>query len=299
MEFTERNLDQYVQWFERAGGRKGRPGNVRTAAQYVRCVLDYAEASGWVLDVDDAEAFILAAGSPNQLRMRYRGLRAFAKWRAERLEADDPFARLSKRLGGAPEDPVPSDDRTTVATTADVEALLETCNRSRLGRRDAALIAVLSSSGIRAGECAELRRDDVSFAERTILLRDPKNHEPRRTILSDEAVLLLERYLLIRPEVPNGWLWHAAQRCRPQEHLEASGVSQMVTRRARQAGVKVSAHSLRRGFAVRWLDAGGSETYLKVVCGWKHPEMVRRYTKAVQSVKAVEFGHRLFDGEAA
>jgi len=295
MDFTDRNLTQYQKWYERAGGRKGRPGNARMGSQYVARVREYGEAFGWVIDIEDAETFVLDGVSQCQVKMRFRALRAFSRWRAERLEVDDPLARLPKRLGGTPEDPKPSDERTTVASAADVEALLATCNTSLLGRRDAALISMLASSGMRAGECANLLREDVSLADRTVLLRETKNGDERRTVMSDEAVLLLERYLIVRPDVPNGWLWHAVQRCRPQEHLEASGVSQMVTRRAKLAGVHVSAHSLRRGFAVRWLEAGGSETYLRVVCGWRHPEMVRRYTQAVQAVQAVEHAHRLFD----
>lgn len=301
MEFTERAVTQYVKWFEQAGGKQGTPGAPRTASQYVAYLLAYADQYGWNLNVDDAEAFVLDQSTQNKRRFAYRALMAFAKWRADRLDTANPLERLPKLLGGAPRDPDPDEENTPIATVEDIEALLMTCGKSKLDLRDRAIILVLASSGMRASECADLKRADISLAERTIYLRGTKNGDNRVTVLSDEAVLALERYLIKRPDVPNGWLWHAAQRCKAQEHLEVSGLSHMITRRAKAAGLagKVTTHSMRRGFAVRWLDAGGSETYLRVVCGWRRPEMVERYTRNLKAQKAVAQALRLLDSGAA
>ena len=45
--------------------------------------------------------------------------------------------------------------------------------------------------------------------------------------------------------------------------------------------------------AIDWLRKGGSQTSLMVICGWKNPTMVSRYTKTLASELAIEEARRI------
>jgi integrase len=78
-----------------------------------------------------------------------------------------------------------------------------------------------------------------------------------------------------------------------------SGVSQMIQRRAKQAGVTVTLHSFRRSFAVRWLRSGLPESLLMNVTGWSSPTMIRRYTATVSSELSIEAQRSMLEAEHA
>ena len=65
-------------------------------------------------------------------------------------------------------------------------------------------------------------------------------------------------------------------------------------RRALKAQANVSAHAFRRGFAIRWLREGGSETYLRQAAGWRDTRMVGRYVNALAEAEALLEHERIF-----
>lgn len=80
--------------------------------------------------------------------------------------------------------------------------------------------------------------------------------------------------------------------------LTPSGITQIIQARALAAAVAaavaVTTHSFRRAFAIAWLKRGGSESYLRSVCGWRSAEMVKRYTSSVINDEAIAMQRRLF-----
>jgi site-specific recombinase XerD len=99
---------------------------------------------------------------------QFRALQQFFRWLAKEEQLPDPMARL--RAPKVTEKLVP------VFTSEELSALEKTCQgRSFAQRRDAAVIAVLTATGIRAGELAgirydpgDLRRSDVDLWRREI-----------------------------------------------------------------------------------------------------------------------------------
>ena len=90
---------------------------------------------------------------------QFRALQQFFRWLADEEQLPDPMARL--RAPKVAEKLVP------VFTSEELSALEKTCQgRSFAQRRDAAIIAVLTATGIRAGELAGIRYDP---------------HDPRRS----------------------------------------------------------------------------------------------------------------------
>ena len=61
----------------------------------------------------------------------------------------------------------------------------------------------------------------------------------------------------------------------------------------RHSGGALRCHALRRLFAVRWLERGGSEVGLMRVAGWSSLTMVKKYTAASADRLASEEMRRL------
>ena len=137
-------------------------------------------------------------------------------------------------------------------------------NLSRLGkacrgssfadRRDAAIIAALLATGIRACELAGIRylpgdpcRSDVDLAAREVRVAG-KGGRPRTVRLTHEAARRLDRYLRARSRHPLAWrpeLWLGTGSRGP---LDRSGIYQLVVRRGRECGVPLYPHRFRHHF---------------------------------------------------
>lgn len=146
-----------------------------------------------------------------------------------------------------------------VVSEAEYKALLHTCRSSFVGRRDAAILGVLWSTGMRRTEVASIQSADVMIETSRLLVPKSKNREPRVVPLTDDAIRLLSRYLRVRKghrhaDLPDLWIGERGP-------LTSSAMRLMLDRRSKKAKVKVSAHQFRRALAVRWLSQNGSNRF--------------------------------------
>jgi integrase/recombinase XerD len=216
---------------------------------------------------------------------QYRALQQFFRWLAEEEQIPDPMARL--RAPKVTEKLVP------VFTSGELSALEGTCQgRTFAQRRDAAVIAVLKASGMRAGELAGIRydphdasRSDLDLQQREITVRG-KGGRPRIVRIGHEAALALDRYVRIRSKHAQAWrpqLWLGMNNRGP---MTSNGIYQMIARRGRQCGVDAWPHRFRHHFSHTWLDRGGAEGDLMELNGWSSPQMLRRYGASARSARA-------------
>ena len=216
---------------------------------------------------------------------QYRALQQFFRWLAEEEQIPDPMARLRA--------PKVTGKLVPVFTSGELSALERTCpGRAFAQRRDAAVIAVLKASGIRAGELAGIRydprdasRSDLDLQQREITVRG-KGGRPRVVRIGHEAALAVDRYIRIRSKHAQAWrpqLWLGVNNRGP---MTANGIYQMIARRGRQCGVDVWPHRFRHHFSHTWLDRGGAEGDLMELNGWSSPQMLRRYGASARSARA-------------
>ena len=138
-----------------------------------------------------------------------------------------------------------------------VKKLLASCDRRRLvGRRDFAILLLLSRLGLRAGEVAGLRLDDIDWRRGEMLVRGKGGHHDLLPLPVDvgEAVV---SYLRRRP----------ASGCRelflrvtaPREGLNRSTIGWVVRSACDRTGLaRVGAHRLRHTAATEMLRQGAS-----------------------------------------
>ena len=216
---------------------------------------------------------------------QFRALQQFFRWLAEEEQLPDPMTRLRA--------PKVSEKLVPVFTSEELSALEKTCQgRSFAQRRDAAIIAVLTATGIRAGELAAIRydphdprRSDLDLWRREITVRG-KGGRPRVVRIGHDAARALDRYLRVRSrhaQAHRPQLWLGVNNRGP---MTANGIYQMIARRGRQAGVDAWTHRFRHHFSHTWLDRGGAEGDLMELNGWSSPQMLRRYGASARSARA-------------
>jgi site-specific recombinase XerD len=246
----------------------------------------FLEAQGMPTTVDaverrHVEAFIIdqiGRHAPATAAGRYRYLQQFWRWVCSEGERDvSPMAGMSPPK--LPERPVP------VFEPSDLRALLKvTEGQGFEQRRDHAILRLFMSTGVRLNEMAGMTTESLARDEQAVLVIG-KGDRGRWVPYSDKAAQALDRYWRLRRRhefADLDALWVGQRGA-----LTASGITQLLRRRARQAGVSdVHPHRFRHDTAHRAQVAGIAESDLMEVFGWRSPEMVRRYGASARAERA-------------
>ncbi|WP_216913532.1 tyrosine-type recombinase/integrase [Nocardia noduli] len=218
--------------------------------------------------------------TPEFADRQYRSLQQLCKFlvREEILDVD-PFLKMNRPT--VPEKPIP------VPPIDALRKLLAVCEGSGFeARRDSAIIRLFADAGPRIGELAPLDVDAVDFTENTVLVLG-KGRRPRTLPFSDKTRTSLRRYLRARASHPftvheNPALWLGLR-----GRMTASGIQQMIERRADEAGIEhIHPHQFRHFFAHNWLANGGQEQDLMMLAGWRSRQMIGRYGASVADERA-------------
>lgn len=142
---------------------------------------------------------------------------------------------------------------------AQVRSLLTSCDRrTRIGRRDFAILITLVRLGLRIGEVAALELDDIDWRAGEIVVHG-KGKRAERLPLPTEVGEAVVAYLRRgRPENAEGRTVFVRVRA-PHRALSTSGAAQVVLAAAQRAGLaQIHAHRLRHTVATQLLRAGAS-----------------------------------------
>jgi integrase len=229
--------------------------------------LDAAAVSGFVLE----ETGRLSVGSAKCMVTRLRVLLRFLHVEGE----------IERDLAGA----VPSVASWRLASLVkaldarSLARLVRSCDRrTRVGRRDFAILTLLSRLGLRAGEVAALQLSDIDWRAGEVLIRGKGSRQEHLPLPADVGETLA------------GWLSRGRPRCEsvfvftrvraPHGGISTGAVSQIVRRASQRAALPmVGAHRLRHTAATEMLRAGGSLSEVGQVLRHRSRDVTSIYAK--------------------
>jgi len=140
-----------------------------------------------------------------------------------------------------------------------VRCLLASCDDgTRRGCRDIAILTMLVRLGMRSGEVAKLRLDDIDWRVGEIIVRGKANCIERLPLPSDVGEAVAKYLKHGRPASAQGRTIFVRIKA-PHRHLTSCAVSNVVADAGQQAGLgRIHAHRLRHTAAMQMLRAGAS-----------------------------------------
>ena len=225
----------------------------------------------------DVTGFMVAEArrlEPKPAQMLATALRSLLRfWHLEGLisgSLDQAVPKVANRRPALPRALAPSQLR----------ALLASCDLGRAdGRRDYAMMLLMSRMGLRAGEVAGLRLDDISWRHGEVTILGKPNRRDRLPLPAEagEAIAAylkdgrpctaLDRSVFIRIKAPH-------------RGLTPGGVTQAVAAAGRRAGLGVvHAHRLRHSAATAMLAEGAPLAEIGQVLRHRRPLTTAVYAK--------------------
>ncbi len=143
--------------------------------------------------------------------------------------------------------------------------------------RIAAIIEVLLQTGIRIGELANLKTDDIFFSEDSkegYLFVRPLENRPERTVpLNKAAETALKRYLEVRPKTTNKALFIT----KTGKPLLVRNIRTAIDRYYKKAGITgAKVNDLRHTWVAHHLTSGASLVLISKVAGHKRLSTTER-----------------------
>lgn len=277
--WAEEQLDRYHHWLlaERGLRAKVARGYLDSVRPFVAAHAAGGEAGLRDLGAGDVTAFMVAESrrlAPKTVQRLATALRSLLRfWHLQGLIAgplDQVVPAIANRRPGLSRPLEPGQ----------VAALLASCDRdTAAGRRDLAILTLLARMGLRAGEVAGLRLDDIGWRRGEITIVGKGNRRDQLPLPADagEAVAAylrggrpataLDRSVFIRIKAPH-------------QGLTSGGVTMAVFAAARRAGLgRIYAHRLRHSTATAILAEGGSLAEIGQVLRHRRPLTTAAYTK--------------------
>lgn len=255
---TEALLDRYCRFLFAERGLT--EATARCYADRVRSFVAGREHAGELdlagVTAAEVSAFVLATCPgmrKGTAKLTVTALRSLLGWLHVAGEIAGPLAWAvpavaSWRLAGLPQPLEPGQ----------VTAMLDSCDTgTRAGRRDLAMLTLMARMGLRAGEVAGLKLEDINWRAGEITVHG-KGRRSERLPLTADAGEAIATYLHDgRPEPFEGDRRVFLRIYAPHGGLTVTGVTQAVFAVGERAGIgPVRAHRLRHSAATAMLRAG-------------------------------------------
>lgn len=138
-----------------------------------------------------------------------------------------------------------------------------------------AIITMLYSSGLRRSELINLRLIDIDYDKKMIFVRGGKGRKDRTTILADNTILVLEKYIEIYK--PNYWVFEGVHR----KQYSPTSIASILRNSSKRAKLNktVRPHMLRHSFATHLLEQGVDLRYIQSLLGHSSAKTTEIYTQ--------------------
>lgn len=299
-------IHDYAMWLETVGGRQATTSNIYTS--YLKKLENFLKEDTGVdiLEADrlDLESFCgqwahQQGMTPRSRRPLIASVRGFYKWLFEyEYREDNPAKSLSYPKAGKP---LP-----VMMGRKNAEGLLKSCDLSTfVGARDAAMLALLISTGLRVSGLASLNQEqfytveDETTGHPVVMLRVMEKGKKERVVPVDEvAVLPLKIYLqhkeliaLQKERLLNDGdhlMWVQIQRGICPEHdwmgenrrLSAGAIQRMIVRRGARCGIprhELHPHAIRHLFGTELAESDVPLQRIQMLMGHADPQTTAVY----------------------
>ncbi len=163
-----------------------------------------------------------------------------------------------------------------------VRSLRGGCDRQdATGRRDYAMLLLISRLGLRASEVVNLTLDDLDWTEGAIRIRGPAQRVDHLPLPADVGAALVDYLLHARPDCASRNVF-LRSRAPQRALLGPSAVSCIVLRALRRAGIDSptkGAHLLRHSLATQMLGGGASLGEIAEILRHRNPQTTTIYAK--------------------
>jgi site-specific recombinase XerD len=213
--------------------------------------------------------------APASIKLAIAATRAFFAWTTdEGLIQENPalalkLPRIKRRV-----------QRTL--TAEEVLRILNACDDSPTGRRNAALVSLLADSGLRSAEVCRVKTADTRLTLGGLVVIG-KGGNQGRAYFGQATRERLTAWLDVRTDqAPT--LFVSTGGLTPGQPLTPGGLRAILRKMGKRAGVPgVSPHSFRRAFACIATEAGAPSRDLQEWGRWSDIAQVERYTAALRA----------------
>lgn len=273
------------------GSRRAQSRALETIAEVISGNSQGALSFAWK-DIDYATAQYLRAVlseryAPSTANRHLAALRGVLReaWRLGQLTAEEyhriadiESVRGERRPAGRSLD------------TGELRALFDACaaDASTAGARDAALLAVLYSCGLRRAEIVRLDLSDYDAPSGALHVRHGKGRKERLVYLNADARVIIDRWIALRGDGDGpllfavrrgGWI----DRTKP---MTGQAVLYILRRRASETGVRpFSPHDMRRTFISDLLDKGADIATVQALAGHANVGTTARYDRRPEATR--------------
>lgn len=174
-------------------------------------------------------------------------------------------------------------------SVGELAAIVGVCQRDRSpkGARDAAMLALLFSGGLRRSEVVALDRDDFRTDDSAIRVKKGKGRKARLVYLDAGGQRAVEAWLAHRGEDAGPLLFAVNKGGKiMRRRLSTQAVLDACAARSNEAKVEAfSPHDLRRTFISFLLDAGADLVTVQKLAGHASPTTTSRYDRRGEVAK--------------
>ena len=237
---------------------------------------------------------LLAPVTINRILCALRGVLK-AAWRLEQMSSEDYHRAVD--IDSVIGETLPAGRE---LNDGEIANLLDVCvaDISPAGTRDAAIIALLYTCGLRRGEVTALDLADYDQSD-GVLLVSGKRRKERTAYLVNEAAQAMGDWLEIRSDRPGPLFWPIYYGRLIYKRMAYQTIYDMLVKRGKQAGVmNFSPHDMRRTFVSHLLGAGVDITTVSKMAGHSSVTTTARYDRRPEGIKreAAELLHVPYRG---
>lgn len=265
--------------------------------QFIQHLKDKNRSSATILaygkDIDQLVSFIEGLGKQDPQEVEIANLQAFmdnfnkegytAKSISRKTNSVKTFFKFLKSQGFAKEDiaaslahPKFENKPPRILTKLEYRALRDA---ARTDTRMFAVIELLLQTGVRIGELAKLRVEDIDMQNQTIHVPPFEDTRERIIPLNNPAIAAVTKYLEIRPKTPN----HALFITKTGRPLLIRNIRAAIDRYFKIAGIKgAKVNDLRHTWVTHQLQSGVSLLTVSKLAGHKRLSTTERYLQFTQ-----------------